>query len=212
MTNEEIFLAKLRTVDQECEEQLNEQIQTLYKDARFNGTKFVFAELDVASKIFIASVLGKSDRISKEIERIFKTVGNSWRGLNTKQVDTFLKDIFASKNYVHRLDFYADSMQRIAAGYGINSLRDHSRDQVRIAAYQAAVSNACRQGLENSNLELRLHTSHEEPESVAKLLSWWRYLNRKPALAVFIAILLLIGYLVWCADLLCTYRPTRASA
>ncbi len=204
-----ILKTKLEAIDADCEGVVLSEIDKLYAEARYDGSKFHVPSFQAAGKLWLDLIARKEREFVKEVSRILGTPGVILNVEDAAEVRSFVEGVFAEVRYVERMRIFSEGVGRKAASYGLAFDAKVHRIDIPDAAYRAGAMNALRRARANVLAEVELLSHSKTPEFVRLLSQWWRYLRLHPWRSLSaIMLLILIGLVskVGVADLLSWLR------
>lgn len=196
----EILRTKLQGIDTECEAAALLDINNLYGQARYDGSKFVAPSFQDAGAVWLKLISEKERRFVSEVERVCAVSDTVLDAGGQKKVEEIIGQLLGEDRYIERLQGFSEGVARRAASYG--SQPDLGRRfNIADAAYRAGVMNATRKARNNVQAEMSLHSRFAVPESVNKFAKWWIYTKEHPwkasAALVFLVLIPWIASNLW---------------
>lgn len=114
-----ILKTKLEAIDADCEGAGLPEIDKLYAEARYDGSRFRVPSFQSAGAIWIGMILTKEREFIKEIARVLGTPGAILSVEGTADVRSLVEGIFSEDRYVERMQIFSEGVGRKASSYGL---------------------------------------------------------------------------------------------
>lgn len=153
----DVFATKLAAIDHECESVARTEIDKLFSQAVYDGSRFRVPSFQEAAGIWLRLINQKEKDFCAEISR---TLG-IWKPLPRDdflgQAMSLIEGYFQESHFLPRLNNFVQRVGRHASRYGIKFDESAYRLDLAAAAYEAGVKNRLRQAFTNVSAELVLH-------------------------------------------------------
>lgn len=189
----DILKTKLESADAECESTAAAEIQALYSQAHYDGSRFVAPSFQEAGSVWIKLVKAKENEFIQEIVRVSTTSGAYLSRKDVKSVTKVLEHLFRDERYLERVRVFSEGVVRTASRYGIAFEAEAHGLRIHGPGYQAAAKNALRRARKNVMSELELHCAASAPDRVLAASKAWSYFLAHPlrfAAIVFLGVVL----------------------
>lgn len=192
----EILKTKLEAIDTECEGTVRPEVDKLYAEAHYDGSKYCVPSFQVAGTIWLNLIKKKEREFIREIARVLATPGVTVSKADAVAVRRIIEDAFADDHYLERMRTFQEGIARKAGSYGlVFDAQVHGID-THESAYRAGTMNALRIARNNVIAELELHGQSSTPEFVRFIFRGWHYLWSHP-LKFIAASFLIISALIF---------------
>jgi hypothetical protein len=206
-----ILKTKLEAIDADCEGAVRPEIDKLYAEARYDGSRFRVPSFQGAGALWLGLIASKEREFITEISRVLGTPGAILNAKGTAEVRNFVERIFSEDRYIERMRIFSEGVSRKAASYGLVFDTTVHRIDIPDSAYRAGAMNSLRQARANVLAEIDLLNHSKTPESVRSLSQWWPYLRSHPWRSLSASVLLVvIPWLVSKVDAVGLLRWLRA--
>lgn len=144
---------RISNADLECESEASREIQELYRQVKYDGSRLQLPSLNEASKIWLNMVKKKREAVTASVQHSLdlinpideEDIGAAW---------VVIKSIFENQKYDQRLTQFHQSVERLAGAYGKPLSENLYRLDVMNGAYTAAITNALRSTEKDIQLDL----------------------------------------------------------
>lgn len=149
---------KLTAVDAECETSSQKEIDSLYKEVRYDGSRLRHPSLQEVAGVWLKLIREKEKEFIAEIKRFLDAIiaiDEDQLSELTVIVESKLQD----DQYMNRLEVFAEGVARKASSYGVAFSQKACRFDLADAAYRAGLQNLLRAARKNIFVELQLYFS-----------------------------------------------------
>jgi hypothetical protein len=197
----EILRTKLQGIDTECETAARPDIDKLYGQARYDGSRFIVPSFQEAGAVWLKLISEKERRFVSEIERVCAVSNAILDATARGKVEEIIDELFDDDRYIDRLKNFSEGIVRIASRYGLALNLSERRFDIVNTAYRAGVMNTARRARKNMRAEIALHSRSAIPESVNKFAKWRSYIKDRPWAALAALALLMLAWIASKVDL-----------
>lgn len=187
-----ILKIKLEAIDADCESSVELDINKLYAEARYDGSRFCVPSFQTAGNLWLGLIAGKERDFVAEIAKVLKTPGVMVTKDDMAGIRAAIEVFFVDGFYLNRMQIFSEGVARIAASYGGSFDPAVHRVDLRDAAYRAAATNALRRARATIFAELELQNQSSTPDIVRAVARWWLYFRAHPFKALTAVIVLVL--------------------
>lgn len=185
-----ILKTKLDAIDVDCEGAAIHEIDKLYAEVRYDGSRFRVPSFQAAGASWLDLIARKEIEFIKEIARVLGTPGATLSVEGTVEMRSYVEIIFSDDRYVERMRIFAEGVRRNAASYGLAFDTRVPRIDIPDAAYRAGAMNALRRARASIIAEIELRSYSDMPASVRSLSQWGLYFRSHPWRSLGVIVLL----------------------
>lgn len=189
----DILKTKLEAIDTECESEVRPEVNKLYAEAHYDGSKFCVPSFQGAGALWLNLIKKKEREFIREIARVLVTPGVTVNKADAVAVRRMIEDAFADDHYLERMRIFHEGIARKAVSYGlVYNAHAYGIDTYE-SAYRADIMNALRIARNNVIAELELHGQSSTPEFVRSLFRGWHYFLAHPLRFLAAGVLIILA-------------------
>ena len=189
--------SRLEIIDADCESTMRIELDKLYDNAYYDGTKFHIPSPQAAEAIWLKLIAMKEQGFIQELASALKSRPTILSKNDASTVEGMVDEIFGEDRYLQRMqDFYREVTKK-ALVYESSFDMDAKRLELLDSTYRMGATNALRKARRNILAELEPYTQPGAPEDTGFLSQWQHYSNLSPLRSITtVALLSLTSYLI----------------
>ncbi|SCY60810.1 hypothetical protein [Nitrosospira sp. Nsp13] len=189
--------SRLEIIDADCESAMRIELDELYDNAYYDGTKFHLPSPQAAEAIWLNLIARKEREFIQELTPALKSQPTILSKNDASTIEDMVNTLFADDRYLERMrDFYQE-VTRKALIYESSFDMDAKRLELLDSTYRMGAANALRKARRNVLAELEPYTQLDAPEDTGFFSQWRHYSNLSPLRSITTVVLLsLTSYLI----------------
>ncbi|KIO49208.1 hypothetical protein [Nitrosospira sp. NpAV] len=189
--------SRLEIIDADCESAMRIELDKLYDNAYYDGTKFHIPSPQAVEAIWLKLIARKEQEFIQELASALKSRTAILSKNEASTVEGMIDEIFADDRYLERMqDFYRE-MTKKALIHESSFDMDTKRLELLDSTYRMGATNALRKARRNILAELEPYTQPGAPDDPGFLSQWRHYSNLSPLRSITTVVLLsLTSYLI----------------
>ena len=189
--------SRLEIIDADCESAMGIEVDKLYDNAYYDGTKFHIPSPQAAEAIWLKLIAMKEQEFIQEMTPALKSQSTILSKKEASIIEGMVDEMFADDRYLERMqDFYREVTKK-AVIYESSFDMDAKRLELLDSTYRMGATNALRKARRNILAELEPYTQPNAPEDTGFLSQWRHYSNLSPLRSITTVVLLsLTSYLI----------------
>lgn len=189
--------SRLEIIDADCESAMGIEVDKLYDNAYYDGTKFHIPSPQAAEAIWLKLIAMKEQEFIQEMTPALKSRPTILGKKDASIIEGMVDEMFADDRYLERMqDFYREVTKK-AVIYESSFDMDAKRLELLDSTYRMGATNALRKARRNILAELEPYTQPDAPEDTGFLSQWRHYSNLSPLRSITTVVLLsLTSYLI----------------
>lgn len=193
----DILKTRLEAIDAACESAAKSEVDALYDNAYYDGSKFHVPSLQAAEQIWLKLIARKEHDFIQEIAQVLKPESPALSKEAASNIEGAVDVMFADDRYVERMrDFYRE-VSRKAQLYEPSFDMEAKRLDLLDSTYRAGVIDALHKVRRNIRAKLESHKQPDTPGETDFFSQWRQYSTLSPGRAIFTIVLLsLTSYLI----------------
>lgn len=196
----DILNTRLEAIDTDCESAMKIEVDALYDNAYYDGTKFHIPSPQAAESIWLKLIVRKEQAFLQEIEQALKHQSATLSQEAASDIEKTIDAAFADDRYLERMrDFYQNVAQK-ALSYDSSFDMPDKRLDLLDSTYRTGVADVLRKARSNvlAKLETYRQPSVQGEQGESDFFSQWRqYSTISPwSSIVTIVLLSLTSYLI----------------
>lgn len=189
--------SRLEIIDADCESAMGIEVDKLYDNVYYDGTKFHIPSPQAAEAIWLKLIAMKEQEFIQEMTPALKSRSTILSKKDASIIEGMVDEMFADDRYLERMqDFYREVTKK-ALIYESSFDMDAKRLELLDSTYRMGATNALRKAQRNILAELEPYTQPDVPEDTGFLSQWRHYSNLSPLRSITTVVLLsLTSYLI----------------
>lgn len=193
----DILQTRLEAIDADCESAVKTEVDELYDNAYYDGSKFHVPSPQAAEAIWLKLIARKEHEFIQEMDEVLKPGSAALSKEAASNIEGMIDATFADARYVERMQAFYHEVARKGLLYDPSFEMEARRLDLLDATYRTGVIDALRKARRNIHAKL---ASYNQPGATGEtdFFSQWRqYSNLNPWRAIFTIVLLsLTSYLI----------------
>lgn len=164
-----LIKTKLSHVDQDCESETREAVDELYSNIKYEGGRFHLPDFQKVANLMAGVIYCKEKRFNAELTRILSGSGGFRSSDELERTKEHVASYFREERYLKRFEGFLESVERVAASYGLKFDRRAYRTDLASSLFEVGIKNSTRRALASVQAELTIHLNDETARSEAIL-------------------------------------------
>ncbi len=193
----DILKTRLEAIDADCESAVKLEVDELYNNAYYDGSKFHVPSPQAAEAIWLKLIARKENEFIQEMAQALKPKSAILSKEAASDIEGTIDAAFADDRYVERMqDFYRE-VSRKALLYGPSFDMKAKRLDLLDSTYRTGIMNALRKARSNILAKLELYKQPNMPGEADFFSQWRQYSSVSPWRSIVTIVLLsLTSYLI----------------
>lgn len=153
-----LLKTKLIAIDTACEASSGKEIDSFYKEVRYDGSRFRYPSFQEVGGVWLKLIREKEKEFIAETKRILDAMITIDQD-QLSEITEIVEDMLQDGRYIDRLKVFAEGVARKASSYGLALSQEACRLDLADAAYRASLKNLLRTTRQNITTELQLYFS-----------------------------------------------------
>jgi hypothetical protein len=193
----DILKTRLEAIDADCESAAKIEVDELYDNAHYDGSKFHVPSPQAAEQIWLKLIARKEHEFVQEMAQVLKPGSPALSKEAASGIEETVDDVFADDRYVERMqDFYRE-VSRKALLYEPSFNMEARRLDLLDSTYRAGVIDALHKVRRNIRAKLESYKQPATPGETDFFSQWRQYSSLSPWRSIVTIVLLsLTSYLI----------------
>ena len=193
----DILQTRLEAIDADCESAVKTEVDELYDNAYYDGSKFHVPSPQAAEAIWLKLIARKEHEFIQEMAQVLKSGSASLSKDAVSDIEGMMDAMFADDRYVERMqDFYRE-VARKAQLYEPSFEMETKRLDLLDSTYRTGIIDALRKARRNIHEKLEPYKQPGTPRETDFFSQWRQYSSLSPWRSIVTIVLLsLTSYLI----------------
>ncbi|MGH8762846.1 MAG: hypothetical protein ACREUR_06375 [Nitrosospira sp.] len=193
----DILQTRLEAIDADCESTIKTEVDELYDNAYYDGSKFHVPSPQAAEAIWLKLIARKEHEFIQEMDQTLKPGATTLSKEAASNIERMIDAMFADARYVERMQAFYQEVTRKALLHDPSFEMEARRLDLLDATYRTGVIDALRKVRHNIHVKLESYKQPAAPTESDFFSQWRQYSSLNPWRAIFTIVLLsLTSYLI----------------